>query len=304
MKILLTGGGGLLGRECLVVLSDSHEIWAPGRKDLDITSSSQVEGAVSVFRPQVILNCAAFSHVDRCETEREEAYRTNVLGPRNLARAAARRGCLLVHISTDYVFDGQKPPPMPYLEGDAPAPLSYYGQTKLEGERAVQEEAPRHLIVRTAWLYGKGGQNFLKLILRLALDPEVPEIRVVADQFGSPTWSYRLAHQLARLLAAGAEGLFHASAEGYCTRYEQAVIFLSQLGVVKKVKPCPSRDFPAPAPRPLNSILENGRLKAAGLNLMRPWQEDLAAFVAAFRADLLREARPPETKRKGGGPSR
>lgn len=291
MKVLLTGGTGLLGRECLKVLSGTHEVWAPSRVQLDITDQVQVEEAVSAFRPEVILNCAAFSQVDLCETEREAAFRANVNGPRNLARAAARRGSLLVHLSTDYVFDGRKPPPAPYVEEDEPNPLSWYGRTKLAGERAVQEEAPRHLIVRTAWLYGPQGQNFLKIILKLALDPKVPEIRLVADQFGSPTWSYRLAQQLAVLVEAGKEGLYHASAEGYCTRYEQGAFFLKQLGVEKDLKPCLSREFPAAATRPLNSILENRRLKEAGLNRMRPWQEDLAAFVAAYGQDLMREAR-------------
>lgn len=292
MKILLAGGTGLLGRECLEVLSGSHEVWAPGRGQLDITDWGQVKEAVSAVRPEVILNCAAFSQVDLCETERDLAFRVNALGPRHLARAAARQGSLMVHISTDYVFDGQKPPPEPYLEEEATNPLSWYGQTKLEGERAVQEEAPRHLILRTAWLYGRRGRNFLTIILKLALDPKVPEIRVVADQFGSPTWSHRLALQVNRLLEAGVEGLYHASAEGYCSRYEQAAFFLEKLRIGKPLKPCASRDFPALATRPLNSILENRRLKLAGLNFMRPWQEDLAAFVAAHGARLLREARP------------
>lgn len=292
MRILLAGGSGLLGRECLEVLSESHQVWAPDRRQLDITLWGQVQEAVSAFRPEVILNCAAFSQVDLCETERELAYEINAVGPRHLARAAARQGGLMVHISTDYVFDGQKPSPEPYLEEDAANPLCWYGKTKLEGEQAVREEAPRHLIVRTAWLYGRRGQNFLKLILKLALDPKVPEIRVVADQYGSPTWAYRLARQLTRLLEAEAEGLFHASAEGYCSRYEQAAFFLEQLKIEKPLRPCASWEFPAAATRPLNSILENRRLKLAGLNLMRPWQEDLATFAATHGADLLREARP------------
>jgi len=298
MKILLTGKDGLLGRDCLAVLSPGHELLAVDIRELDITDLAQVEEAVSGFRPEVILNCAGFSQVDLCETEREKAARVNVTGPRNLALAAARQGSLLVHISSDYVFDGHRPPPEPYLEGDPTGPLSWYGRTKLEGELAVQGLAQRHVIVRTAWLYGRHGPNFLKTILKKALAPQIPELKVVNDQFGSPTWSYRLAQQLARLLEAGGQGLYHASAEGYCTWFDLAAFFLEQLGVEKLLRPCPSGDYPTPASRPQNSILENRRLKEAGLNLMRPWQEDLAEFAAAFREDLLREAQRSDRRGK------
>lgn len=290
MKILLTGKNGLLGRDCFEVFRRGHEVMALGREELDITETAQVEEIVARFRPEVVVNCAGFTQVDLCETERDLAVQSNVTGPRNLALSAARRGALLVHISTDYIFDGKKPPPAPYLEDDPPAPLSWYGHTKLEGERAIQDIGARHLIVRTSWMYGRQGANFLKKILRSALSPQIPELKVVADQFGSPTWSYRLALQLTRLLEAGAQGIFHASGEGYCTWFELARHFLDTLGVHKPLKPCSSRDYPTPAARPRNSILENRRLKVAGLNLMRPWQEDLEEFVGAFGGDLLREA--------------
>jgi len=291
MKILLTGAGGLLGRDCLEVFQKNHEVLALSRGELDIAEPAQVDAAISRFQPQAVVNCAAFTQVDLCETERDQAVRGNVTGPRNLAQSAARHGALLLHLSSDYVFDGTKPPPVPYLEDDPTHPLSWYGHTKLEGEQAIQGVSERHLIVRTAWLYGRHGANFLKKILTLALSPQVPELKVVNDQFGSPTWSYRLALQLARLLEAGGQGVYHASAEGYCTWFELARHFLAGMGVDKLLKPCPSRDFPTPAVRPRNSILENHRLKEAGLNLMRPWQEDLDEFVAAFREDLLQEAR-------------
>jgi len=288
MKILLTGKGGLLAHDCLEVLGGDHEVLALGREDLDIADPDRVAEAVSRWRPQVIINCAAFTQVDLCETAHEEAVRGNLTGPENLAVSAARYEALLVHVSTDYVFDGRKPLPHPYLEDDVPNPLSWYGRTKLEGEQAIREVADRYIIVRTAWLYGRGGPNFLTKILKTALSPQVPELRVVNDQFGSPTWSYRLAQQLARLVEAGAQGLYHASAEGYCTWFDLARRFLDRLGLDKPVSPCPTSDYPTPAVRPRNSILENQRLKKEGLNLMRPWEEDLDEFVDRFREELLR----------------
>jgi dTDP-4-dehydrorhamnose reductase len=290
MKILLTGKHGLLGRDCLEVFESHHEVMALDIQELDIVDPNQVEETVARFRPEAIVNCAAFTQVDLSETERDQAALGNITGPRNLALSAHRHGALLVHISSDYVFDGHNPPPTPYLEGDPTGPLSWYGRTKLEGERAIQGITDRHVIVRTAWLYGRHGPNFLKKILKLALSPQIPELKVVNDQFGSPTWSYRLAQQLARLLEAGGQGLYHASAEGYCTWFELTRRLLDRLGINKPLRPCPTSDFPTPAVRPRNSILENGRLKKAGLNLMRPWQEDLDEFTATFRDHLLEEA--------------
>ncbi len=290
MKILLTGAGGLLGRDCLAVFQENHEVVAMSRGDLDIAESGQVETALSRCRPDAVVNCAAFTQVDRCETARDEALRANVTGPRNLALAAARHGVLLLHISSDYVFDGLKPPPTPYLEDDPTGPLSWYGRTKLEGEEAIRGVGHRHIIVRTAWLYGRHGPNFLKKILSLALSPQIPELKVVDDQYGCPTWSYRLARQLARLLEAGGQGVYHAVALGCCTWFELARAFLEMMGLDKPVRPCPTSDYPTPAARPGNSILANGRLKEAGLNLMRPWREDLREFVGAFGEDLRREA--------------
>jgi dTDP-4-dehydrorhamnose reductase len=291
MKILLTGKNGLLGRDCLEVFQGRHEVLALGHRELDITDLAKVEETVSRFRPDAIINCAAFTQVDLCETERDAAVQGNITGPRNLALSAAHHEALLVHVSSDYVFDGMKPPPNPYLEGDPTGPLSWYGHTKLEGELAIKGISDRHVIVRTAWLYGWHGPNFLKKILKLALSPQIPELKVVNDQFGSPTWSYRLAQQLARLVEAGGQGLYHASAEGYCTCYELTRHYQASLGVDKTVRPCPTSDYPTPAVRPKNSILENRRLKDEGLNLMRPWQEDVDEFVDAFGEDLLEEVR-------------
>ena len=293
MKILLTGAGGLLGRECVAVLGRQHETYPMSSQELDITELARVEEAVARLTPQVVLNCAAFAHVDLCESERERAYAVNARGPRNLAQALAGHRGKLIHISTDYVFDGQKPPPEAYAEDDQTNPLSWYGKTKREGEAAVQEVLENHAIIRTAWLYGIHGQGFLNLMLDLAVNRKLPEIRVVDDQFGTPTWAYRLAQQLAKLIEADARGMFHATAEGRCSRNELARFFLEQMQVDCRIVPCSSTEFPTPAVRPKNSILENHRLKEMGLNLMQPWKDDLAEFAKKFREQLLAPAETP-----------
>jgi dTDP-4-dehydrorhamnose reductase len=287
MKILITGAGGLLGREAAAVLAPRHAVMPLTSGELDITDPARVMQAVERLAPEVVLNCAAFADVDACESERDRALAVNAAGPRHLALALARHGGKLLHISTDYVFDGRKPPPAAYVEEDDPNPLSWYGKTKLAGENAVQEVLENHAIVRTAWLFGRHGRGFLNLLLDLTVKRKLKEIRVVDDQFGTPTWAWRLAQQLARLLEGDARGLYHATAEGWCSRYELARFFLQQMGIDCRIVPCPSTEFPTPAVRPKNSILENKRLKDAGLNLMRPWQEDMAAFAAKFREQLL-----------------
>jgi dTDP-4-dehydrorhamnose reductase len=287
MKILITGAGGLLGREAAAVLAPRHAVMPLTSRELDIADPALVMQAVERLAPEVVLNCAAFADVDACESERDRALAVNAAGPRHLALALARHGGKLLHISTDYVFDGRKPPPAAYVEEDDPNPLSWYGKTKLAGENAVQEVLENHAIVRTAWLFGRHGRGFLNLLLDLTVKRKLKEIRVVDDQFGTPTWAWRLAQQLARLLEGDARGLYHATAEGWCSRYELARFFLQQMGIDCRIVPCPSTEFPTPAVRPKNSILENKRLKDAGLNLMRPWQEDMAAFAAKFREQLL-----------------
>ena len=290
MRVFITGSKGQLGQDCLRAFAGRHEVRGADLPEFDITAPASIESALGGFRPDVILNCAAYTQVDRAETDREAARRVNADGPRLLAEIAERAGAHLVHLSTDYVFDGRRPPPQPYAETDPPAPVSFYGVTKLAGEQAVRETAARYAIVRTAWLYGLGGRNFLKTVLRLALARPGAPLRVVADQHGCPTWSQRLARQLLRLVEAGACGLYHAAAEGHCTRYEEALHFLTRLGVQPGLVPCATADYPTAARRPMNSILENTRLRAEGCGVMRDWREDMDEFVARHRDALLREA--------------
>ncbi len=290
MKIVLIGKDGQLGSDCLKVFSTTHDLVPLDIGDLDITDPDQVEAMVQRHLPEVILNCAAYTKVDACEQERELAQRINVDGPRHLAASLARHGGILLHISSDYVFDGKKPVPESYEEDDAVGPLSFYGRTKVEAEQVIVQELDQYIIVRTAWLYGRQGHNFLKTMLRLALSRPARHIKVVNDQFGSLTWSYRLAEQLAKIIATGGRGIYHATSEGYGSWFDVASYFLHSMGIAADLTPCTTPEYPTPACRPQNSILENHRLKAQGINLMRPWRSDLDEFIAIYRQILIREA--------------
>ena len=290
MKIIISGAGGQLGNDCQRVFGKVHQVTALGRQALDITRGVQVKETVAKINPDLIINCAAHTGVDACESGTERARELNVSGPRYLAQSAVRCGSLLVHISTDYVFDGQKPIADGYVEDDDPMPLSVYGKTKLAGERAVRETTEHFIILRTAWLYGIQGNNFLKTMLKLTQANPSREFKVVSDQFGSPTWSYRLALQIEKLVEKGARGIYHATAEGVCTWYDLADYFLKKMNVPHCLVPCTSAEFPTAAVRPKNSILENRRLKEAGINIMAPWQDDVAQYIEQFGKQLRQNA--------------
>lgn len=286
---MITGSKGQLGRDCTRVLSEAHEVMAIDLDELDITILSDVEKLIQQFSPNIIINCAAYTQVDNCEIEKELAWKVNVTGVENLAQSMEKHGGRLIHISTDYVFDGRKRIPEPYIEADEPNPVSFYGVTKQESEKVVRQSTDRHTILRTAWMYGVSGQNFLKTMLKLALTNSNSKIKVVNDQFGSPTWSYRLALQIARLIDTNGWGTYHATAEGYCTWYELANYFLKKMEVPHTMIPCSSEEYPTPATRPKNSILENRHLKEKDINIMTPWQDDIDQFVSNFREHLLHE---------------
>jgi len=287
---MIAGNKGQLGSDSEIVLGTDHELLAIDLDELDITNLSDVQNVVQDFSPHVILNCAAYTLVDKCETEKELAWNVNVIGPKNLALSVGKYGGRLIHISTDYVFDGRKKIPQPYAEADAPNPINYYGITKNEGEKAVRNALHEYVIVRTSWLYGFKGHNFLKTMLKLALKNPDKEIRVVDDQYGSPTWSYRLAQQISRLVDTDGRGTFHATSEGHCTWYELAECFLEKMDVPHILVPCTSEEYPTPAARPKNSILENRHLKNKKMNIMRHWVDDLDRFVSKFRERLIDEA--------------
>ena len=287
-NVLVIGHKGQLGTDCMSVLGEKASgIDLP---DMDITNRLQCLGKLDFLRSAVIINCAAYTAVDACETD-PACWKVNADGPKHLAEWAAANRAFLVHISTDYVFSGEKPLLESYCEQDIPAPVSEYGKSKFAGEQAVLKSGADAAILRTAWLYGAHGKNFLKTMLRLALQNPQREIRVVNDQFGSPTWSHTLARQIASVMKARATGVFHATSEGYCSWFDLASRFLSLMDVPHRIAPCTTAEYPTPARRPANSILENSALKQKGLNLFENWETELEHFVAEHRAALIAETR-------------
>ena len=290
MKILILGGTGMLGTECKKVLGHEHEIVAPPKKVLDIVSWDGVIEAFQNIMPDVVINCAGFTQVDACETEDSYAIsKVNVEGPRNLAQGSARFACRLVHISTDYVFDGRKVIPQPYFEDDPIGPLSAYGKSKAESETAVRENSPQYIILRTGGVYGLHGKNFVKSIIEKALAGKDEPLRVAEDQVGSPTWAYRVALQIKELLKDDYRGTYHATAEGYCTRFEWAQYIVKKLKLDVPVERCRMKDLNLPAQRPANCLIENRYLKVHGINMMKDFKEDLNEFLKRHGESLIEE---------------
>ncbi|MEI7851108.1 MAG: dTDP-4-dehydrorhamnose reductase [Kiritimatiellales bacterium] len=286
--ILIVGCKGQLGTDCMSVLGEKAAgIDLP---DINIADRFQCLEQLNKCQPEVIVNCAAYTAVDACETD-PACWKVNADGPKHLAEWAATNGAFLVHVSTDYVFDGNRPLFEALVETDPVAPVSEYGKSKLAGEQAVLESGADAAILRTAWLYGAHGKNFLKTMLRLALQNPEREIRVVNDQFGSPTWSHTLARQIAAVVDAKAAGIFHATSEGYCSWYDLAGRFLQLMDVPYRMAPCTTAEYPTPARRPKNSILENVALKRLGMNVFDNWETELKNFVLEHRALLISETR-------------
>lgn len=285
--IVVTGASGMLGRDLVQSLSASRTCVALTRSQLDVTNRNHVFDRLVRIHPAAIVNCSAYSNVDGCETNRETARSVNAMGPRFLAEAALQLDAFLIHLSTDYVFDGSKAPPQAYFEEDAPSPVNTYGRTKLEGEQFVRMTTPKHLIVRSAWLYGRSGRSFPRSVLRQVTQGKT--LRVVNDQFGSPTWSQTLASQICALIEMNVKGTVHATAHGHCTWYDFAKEFLQYMDIQAKLTPCATCDYPRPASRPPNSILDNRRLRILGQDCMRHWREDLERFVKEQGSNLHKE---------------
>lgn len=270
MRWLVTGAAGMLGTDAVGLLrAEGHDVRAADLPDLDITSPDAV--AAEVRDVDVVLNCAAWTAVDLAEEREADAFAVNAVGPQLLARAARRAGARLVHISTDYVFDGAANLPYP---ADAPmAPRTAYGRTKAAGEWAVRAETPDHLILRTAWLYGAHGPNFPRTIARLAA--ERGEVAVVTDQVGQPTWTRDVADLALRLVVAGApSGTYHATSSGACSWFDFArVVVASALIDPAVVRPTTSDAFERPAPRPAWSVLGHAEVAAAGVAPIGSWLE-------------------------------
>jgi len=291
MNILIIGSGGQLGTDCIKKLSGDHQVVAVDYPEIDITDRHSLAAAWTAHKPEVAINCAAYTAVDKCETETAAAWLVNADGPRFIGEIAADHGCRVIHISTDYVFDGKKQVPNPYVEDDPVNPLSEYGRSKLAGEEHLRASCPEAIILRTAWLYSANGPNFLKTMLRLALSDPRKNFTIVNDQFGSLTWSWTLASQIEKLLEADLSGVIHTTSDGYSSWYEAASYFLDKMGVDHSFIPCTTEDYPTPAHRPANSILRNKVLDDHGLSVFPPWQDDVDHFIDAFRVQLLEEAR-------------
>ncbi|MHB8068983.1 MAG: dTDP-4-dehydrorhamnose reductase [Desulfobaccales bacterium] len=283
MKALITGAAGQLGRALVQELAHRQgEAVATDLAEMNITAWDAVWRTLSAHRPQVVINAAAATRVDDLEADPDLAFKVNALGPRNLAVACRRLGIKLVHISTDYVFDGAKTGP--YVEWDETRPQSVYGWSKWLGETLVREQCPDHFLVRTAWLYGLPGPNFITAILARARAGQ--ELKVVHDQRGTPTSAQALAPQLLALAATEAFGTYHATCQGEATWYEFARLILERAGLEAQVRPCKTEEFPRPARRPANSVLENRLLQLEGLDLMPSWQEAFHRFWDLYGEQL------------------
>ena len=279
-KVLVVGCKGMLGHDLLEVLEplrerDEVEVEGCDLPEADITDGEGMVRLVTARRPGVIINCAAYTDVDGCETHREEAMAVNGRGAGNLARAANEVGAKLVHVSTDFVFDGRKEGA--YSEEDEPRPLSVYGESKLEGERAVASTARDYVIVRTAWLFGVAGECFPKAILKQAREGKA--LRVVDDQRGSPTHTLDLAEATWRLVEADAKGVYHGAGSGTCTWFEFAEEICRQGGVRVEIEPIDSAELGRPARRPANSVLDSSKLTEATGYAFPSWRQGLRTFL-------------------------
>jgi dTDP-4-dehydrorhamnose reductase len=279
MKLLITGAKGQLGQDLVRQLGGEFEVVGFGRDRLDITSPEQVEAVMQDVRPDAVIHAAAYTAVDKAETDEEQAYLVNAFGTRNIAVAAEKVGAKVCYISTDYVFDGSGT--KPYREYDNTNPLSVYGQSKRAGEVLVQGLSTRWFIVRTAWVYGLYGQNFVRTMLKMASERD--SLKVVYDQVGSPTYTVDLARFLGELIRTEKYGIYHATNSGHCSWYEFAKAIFEESGVTIHVEPCTTEEFPRPAARPKFSVMEHLAIRANGLNDLRPWREGLRAFLRELR---------------------
>ena len=282
MRILITGGHGQLGRALHTVLKQDH-IAAPGRSELDVTDRQQVREAMERWQPDAVIHAAAWTDTAGCEDDPARAARENGEAPGLVAKACREIGAVMVYISSNEVFDGDKP--TPYLEDDAANPINSYGRSKLEGELRVRAVLERYCIVRTSWLYGPGRVSFPEKILTAA--SEQASLRLVTDEIASPTWTLDLAQAIASLLRKDALGIFHLTNDGYCSRKEWAEEVLRLAGENVPVKPTTQSEFGAPFRKPPFSALANVNAKALGIT-MRPWREALAEHLQAAVAQGAR----------------
>ncbi|SFB47497.1 dTDP-4-dehydrorhamnose reductase [Cohnella sp. OV330] len=273
--ILVTGANGQLGQEIIRINDEDVTLVGLDRKQLDVTDLSMCRKAVETYRPSAIIHAGAYTAVDKAEGEPDEAYKVNALGTRNLAIAAREGSAKLCYVSTDYVFDGAGD--RPYNEYDNTNPQSVYGKSKRAGEALLQSLSDKWFIVRTSWVYGKYGNNFVKTMLKLAQERD--ELTVVHDQIGSPTYTRDLGLFLFGLVKTEAYGIYHASNAGTCSWYEFATAIFEESGKQMKINPCTTDEFPRPAPRPQYSVMDHAAIRQNGFQDLPPWRESLRAFL-------------------------
>ncbi len=282
MRVMVTGSSGMLGHEVVAAaLARGWECVALERAQLDVTDARAVDAVLAEQRPDALVNCAAWTDVDTAQSSEAAAAAVNGAGAGNLARAALGAGARLVHVSTDYVFDGLAH--RPYVESDPPGPRTAYGRTKLAGEQAVLAASPEHAVVRTAWLFGPAGRNFVATMLGLAAAGR-DEVAVVTDQIGCPTFAGHLAQRLLDVAAASGGGLFHAAGAGHCSWNDFARAIFEAAGLDVRVTATTSAQMSRPAPRPAWSVLASER----GIEPLPPWRQGLAAHLAALAQETAR----------------
>lgn len=275
-KVMVTGGHGQLGTEITLMLKDKGcDVYGLGRDELNITDLDQVRRQIRALKPDVVIHTAAYTNVDQAEADRDSAFLVNAYGTRNVAIASEEIGVKLVYVSTDYVFNGEKDGA--YGEFDTPSPLGVYGQSKFAGERFVRDFHSKFFIVRTSWVYGKYGHNFVKTMLKLAAEHDA--LKVVNDQRGCPTYTKDLAEKIIELIGTDRYGIYHVSNSGSCTWYEFARAIFEISGTDVHVAPVTTEEFPRPAARPKNSVFDHMALRLNGFEDVRHWKDGLSDFL-------------------------
>lgn len=275
MRIMITGAQGQLGQEILKEFCSDHEVYGFNSSELDVTNIESIQNNMNRLKPDIIMNCAAYNLVDDAELNPNIAKDVNENAPKNIAEISRRLGTIMVHFSTDFVFDGKAR--VPYHEESPTGPVNVYGQTKLAGEQQVQQISEKHIILRTAWLYGSSKKNFFNSIIDVARKQK--EICVVDDQVGCPTYLPDLVSQLKVMLDEGIFGLYHCSGNGFCSRYEFAKQILKLMRINTEIHPIQTQDFPHKAKRPEFSALDNNALESCINQKMPYWEESLFKYI-------------------------
>jgi len=283
MKIIILGGKGQLGKEFENFLKDKAEIYSFSHLELDVLNQELLIKKIQEIKPEVVINCSAYTKVDKAEEEKEECIKVNAIGAKNVSYASYKVGAKIIYFSTDYIFDGEKE--SPYTELDSPNPISTYGRSKLLGEIYTSKHNPNHLILRISWLYGINGRNFVKTIIKKA--KEEKELKIVSDQKGSPTYTLDVVKQTWELIKKDKVGIYHSADQGETSWYEFAKKIIEKLKINVKISPIKTGEYPALAKRPKYSVLDNHLLKLEGINIMRDWETALNEFLDTYGTLLL-----------------